>query len=155
MAKLLFFLQEVKEMISFIVDGNNIYSNEITFSQFSFGKGEGFDVFPYEIKIAKEDFLEKITPMYDAGVEELKEDDEVTGEFEPPYPGATDYPSLSKFIDIEGTYLYEYLYAYHKFDILGIALYEDNDVADYIIKSLNSIECVDGDIVIKGTAIKR
>ncbi len=142
-------------MISFIVDGNSIDSSEITFSQFSFGKGEGFDALSYEIKIAKGDFLKKIAPIYDDGVEELKEDDEVTGEFEPPYPGATDYPSLSEFIDIEGTYLYEYLYAYHKFDILGIALDEDNDAANYIIKSMNSIECVDGDIVVKGAAIKR
>ncbi|ELV8657611.1 hypothetical protein QNE43_004382, partial [Vibrio vulnificus] len=94
-------------------------------------------------------------PLYDDGVEDLKEDDQITGEFDPPYPGATNYPSLLEFIDIEGSYLYDYLYAYHKFDILGIVFDEDNDVASYVVDSLESIEQIDEEIIIKGTAIKR
>ncbi|MBU2712863.1 hypothetical protein [Zooshikella harenae] len=155
MAKLLSYLQEVKKMISLKVNENDIDSNAMTFSQLSFGKGDGFQTFSYEMKIAKEELLDKLTPMYDEGVEELKEDDQITGEFEPPYPGAADYPSLLEFIDVEGSYLYEYLYAYHKFDILGIAFNEDNDVASYVINSLDSIQHIGEEIVIKGTAIKR
>ncbi|MDH5228460.1 MAG: hypothetical protein OEY38_00145 [Gammaproteobacteria bacterium] len=142
-------------MILYSVDGKNIDSNALTFSQFSFGKGDGFETFRYEIKFAKGVFIEKLTPLYNDGVEELREDDEIAGDFEPPYPGATDYPLLSEFIDIEGASLFEYLYAYHKFDILDIALDEDNDVANYVINSIDSIEKVGEDIIVKGTAIKR
>ncbi|PAU66651.1 hypothetical protein BZL41_00510 [Pseudomonas sp. PIC25] len=142
-------------MIYFNVNGNDIDSNAMTFSQLSFGKGKVLETFPYEMKISKEELLEKLTPVYDEGVEELIEDDQITGEFEPPYPGATDYPSLLEFIDIEGSYLYDYLYAYHKFDILSIALDEDNDVASYVVNSLESIEQIGEEIIVKGTAIKR
>ncbi|HAS6264065.1 TPA: hypothetical protein I7184_00025 [Vibrio vulnificus] len=142
-------------MISLKENKNNIDSNAMTFCQLSFGKGQGLQTLSYEIKIVKSELLEKLTPLYNDGVEDLKKDDQITGEFNPPYPRATNYPSLLEFIDIEGSYLYDYLYAYHKFDILGIVFDEDNVVASYVVDSLESIEQIDEKIIIKGTAIKR
>src|SRR5690606_2811566 len=142
-------------MISLKVNGNDIGSDAMTLSQLSFGKGDGLQTLSYEMKIAKGELLEKLKPIYDEGVVELKKDDQITGEFEPPYPGAIDYPSLIEFIDVEGPYLYDYLYAYHKFDILSIAFDEDNDVSIYVINSLDSIGQIGKEIVVKGTAIKR
>lgn len=143
------------ELLSLKLDKNDIDSKALTFSQLSFGKGGGFQLFPCEIKIAKKELVEKLTPLYEDGVIELKEDDQITGEFEPPYPGASDYPSLPEFIEVKGPYLYDYLYAYHKFDILGFVLNEDNDNANYVVSSLDSIERTGEYIVLKGTATKR
>ncbi|MES9942235.1 MAG: hypothetical protein ABW104_19825 [Candidatus Thiodiazotropha sp. 6PLUC2] len=142
-------------MILCRIDGSSIEAHELTFSQLSFGKEGGSVNFNYEIIFAKDSFIEKLIPFYDEGVEELREDDGITGEFEPPYPGATNYPSLSDFLDIENRFLYEYLYAYHKFDILSLVLSEDNNESGYIINTLESIDSADENIVIKGVALKR
>lgn len=136
------------------INGLSVEPDELTFIQFAFGK-EGATTFNYEITFFKDVFIEKLKPLYDAGIEELREDDQITGEFDPPYPGAMDYPSLTEFTAIEGPYLYEYLYAYHKFDILSLVLTEANDQAGYIINTLESIDRIDGSIVIRGAATKR
>jgi hypothetical protein len=137
------------------IDGMSIKPHELTFSQFAFGKEVDAISYRCELMISKDYFIEKLKPLYDNGIKELREDDEITGDFEPPYPGATNYPSLPEFVDIKGPYLYEYLYAYHKFDILSFIINEDSDEANYVIKNINSIYSVDGNIVIKGAVIKR
>jgi hypothetical protein len=104
------------------IAGQPVHPSDVAAFELSFGRNHSrSDLTPYELEIDKADLLARMTPAYDELVKGLKEDEEITGAFQPLYDGAVNYPSLSEvlqlppaqIVQVIGTYLdYEFVSAY-------------------------------------------
>ncbi len=127
---------------------------DLTFVEFGFGKVNRAETFKYEIKMPIEDFCNNLEQAYSDGIKEIIEDNKITGDFESPYPGAESYPTLDEFTAVPGRYLFEHLSAFHEVDILKMLAEEDKPNSSYVIRTLDNIECKDGNIFLFGMVTK-
>lgn len=81
---------------------DNVERSPKEFGYRSFGFGfnilkENMKLFPYQIEFPREEFNKQFKDQYQQLVNELKEDDVIMGvDFEPPFEGATHYPTLEE-----------------------------------------------------------
>lgn len=132
-----------------------IYDIEkIGYREFGFGKKVNLNTCSYLIKIAKDKFVNLMESIYDECIEELRRDDEITGEFDPPFPGATGYPPLKVFIEEHKEAFTEFFRTYFEWDFLSLLLSNENEPI-YVINSIDSIEITDSSVIVTGEAYKR
>lgn len=107
----------------------------------------------FEAKIPRQAFLQRIDPIYKDTIEDLRRDDQITGEFEPPYPGATDYPTLEDFMTHPEPFS-AFMTTYLRFDILGTWLREGctTDPVEFLVCSIDRIYPDANNIIAHGTA---
>jgi len=141
-------------MIHCNILNEQINVKNLTFVEFGFGKVNCAETFKYEIKMPIEDFCNHLDQAYSDGIEEIIEDNKITGDFEPPYPGAVSYPTLDEFTAVPGSYLFEHLSAFHEVDILKMLTEEDKPNSSYVIRTIDNIECTDGYIFFFGRVSK-
>lgn len=141
-------------MISCEILGEQVDVNDLTFLEFGFGKVGSAEALQYEIKIPIEEFCGDLKQAYSDSIGELIEDNEITGDFDPPYPGATSYPTLEEFIEVPGDYLFEHLSAFHEVDILKMLTEEDKPNSRYVIRTIDKIERKEGHILLVGNVTR-
>jgi hypothetical protein len=138
--------------MSWRLDGQPIDPDQLTFSEIGFGRPRG--ALRWSLSLPRDRFLALLAEIYAECVEELREDDALTGAFEPPHPGATDYPTLADFLDVPGPWFAEFFDTYFRLDLLRGLLVEDG-AAPVLLQSLRIVRH-DGDTVeLDGTAARR
>ena len=140
--------------MQFIIAGSSTDVDSITFSEKGFGKnlGNGNSWVSYYLKVEIDDFIQRLKKVYADCIEELIRDDKITGQFHPPYTGATAYPSLEEFIELSDTKRKEMIDTYFTFDILRayVPEYTGTQPVRWLINSLDSVSRQGEMVVIKG-----
>ena len=134
-----------------LIDSEPVPPEALTFLELGFGRG-GPGPHHYRIVFPSAEFLDRLGEVYRGCVDELREDDRMTGEFEPPFPGATDYPDLDSFLREHGQHFTEFARAYLKFDILRLALDEGRPAARLVVTSVDEVRAAGDEVVVEGTA---
>ncbi len=136
------------------IDGDEKLPEQVTYWEKGFGKPLDSPSCNYVLHISKAEFLDRLSAIYDECIIELKYDDELTGKFEPPYPGAETYPSLERFLDIGGESLFDFIYTFLKFNVLSQYFIEGNShgKALYSLDTLQTVIVEGGEVVLTGIA---
>jgi len=141
-----------------IIENEVVNDKLITFSEIGFGehlkKKKGvFKIFKLTTNI--EYFINRFNSIYNSSISDLIADDEITGEFYPPFIGAEDYPSLNEFLHLPEKYRMEMIETYFTFDILRLYFSEDNFNSQilWMIDSLDSFQLCGTKIIMKGQAL--
>ena len=106
----------------------------------------------YELTVDGGDFVRRFGPIFDDCIAELLRDDEVVGEFQPPYTGAKAYPTLNEFLALDESLRMEMIDAFFTSDILRLYVREGGE-ARWLILNLNSLLRKENEIVISGRAV--
>lgn len=138
-----------------IVDGSDIGLEAITFFEKGFGRCINEGSASYALTVDAEVFARRMGSLYADCIAELVSDDELTGQFHPPYSGATSYPSLDELFEIAEAQRKEMVDAYFVFDILRAYVQEEaaGPSVKWMIKSLDSLSRQGGAIFIEGRAV--
>ncbi|RLC09398.1 MAG: hypothetical protein DRI57_22180 [Deltaproteobacteria bacterium] len=129
-------------------------TENVGYREFGFGKEVTLDTCSYLIEIPKYEFINLMNTTYSDCIDELKKDDEITGEFDPPFPGATEYPSLEVFIEDHKEAFVEFFKIYFETDFLSLLFSNKNDPV-YVINSVDNIEITDASVIVSGKAYKK
>ena len=129
----------------------------ITFSELGFGKQLNDREGKFTLTVSGDDFTNRFGPIYAECVMELIRDDDITGEFHPPYTGAVRYPAFDEFLSMGEYQRMEMIDTYFVFDILRLYIREDaSDAAvQWNIKSLDSLQLKDGILSIGGRLVAK
>ena len=136
------------------INGIKCSSDKVTFFEKGFSKRMGEEK-SFEIEMDFKDFRSRFIIQYDKCIAELKHDDILTGKFDPPFSGATGYPSFGELLKLSGHERMEFIHTYFVFDILRLFFKEDatNQEADWIVSRFDLMEKSGEKIVIKGKVI--
>lgn len=113
-------------------------------------------LFPYDITLKREHFFSLIGALYNEIIEEYRIDVAQYNDFDPPYEGATDYPTLSDFIKIDSIALADFISWINElvmalfWDGLGLKTKSDSICS---IVTLDDIIELDDEIILKGLAV--
>lgn len=129
----------------------------VTFSEVGFGQFGNGAVEDYVLIADFDDFLGRFAPVFDECIQELRRDDALTGGFEPPYPGASSYPTLEELWELSPSDRMEMIGTYFAFDILRMYLREDDGgtEASWTVKSLEAVDRRGSGIVVRGRVAPR
>lgn len=132
---------------------NNIevIAGQVSAVDLGFGRTGGMDLFPYCIEIPKKEFNEVFKKAYEELVIELKRDDEITGEFDPPYPGAKTYPELFELPLLSGEYLTDYIHLLRE-NIWWEYFWGKEAELKYVVQTWDRVEFIDDMFMIYGLA---
>ena len=136
------------------LSGKNIDSNKFTYRDVGFGKQVDLPLYQWEAKLGQFDFFTAMRPIYDECINDLKRDDEITGEFDPPFPGAETYPDLESFVSNNFQEFVIFFRAYFISDFLS-HFFNESDDWEYVINSIDEISRMNGVLIFKGLAYKR
>lgn len=123
---------------------------DVTFSQTAFSGEVSNQFLDYEILVEKDYFSTIMQECYANCINELRQDDAATGEFEAPYPGAPDYPTLEDFINNHFKDFHSFFYTFMKFDFFRAIFKEENPTARFLIASLEEINERDNSLSFQG-----
>lgn len=128
-----------------------------TFSELGFGKKLNGREEKFTLTASGDDFTARFGPIYAEGVTELIRDDEITGEFHPPYTDAVRYPAFDEFLNMVERQRMEMIDTYFVFDILRLYIREDasDATAQWNIKSIDSLQLKGGNLSIGGRLVAR
>lgn len=142
--------------MKFYIDNLEVNPREVGYRAigFSFGKLECYKKLSlYKFTCSQKEFNEVFEEDYNRLVNELKEDDEISGiDFDPPYEGATNYPRLNELNNLSSKQLTEWL-DYLKIKIFEFYFpwnYESSSSTKYSILTLDKIELIDDLFVFSG-----
>jgi hypothetical protein len=127
---------------------------DIAYREFGFGKAADLDTSAYLLKIPKDEFVSLMQNLYDGCIEELKQDDEITGEFDPPFPGADAYPPPEDFVESHRQAFAEFFRIYFETDFLSL-LFSNRGGYRYIINSVDHAEVGEESVIIGGEVFRR
>jgi hypothetical protein len=99
------------------INHTQVSPETVTFSELGFGTPGSGAKLAYELRIPVGEFVERFEPVYETVIVELRRDDAITGEFDPPYENATEYPSLTHFMEVDGAAFQAFICTFLKFDI--------------------------------------
>lgn len=139
------------------IDGIQKSSKEVAPRDFGFTPPNYNNLSSYRLEFPRSEFNEVFEKDYQQLVNELKEDDMIMGEFDPPYEGATDYPSLEELHMLTSEQLTEWLdYLFIKI-IFHYFPWNDNrhNEPNYLIVSIDKIKIVEDTFIITGQAEHR
>ena len=124
----------------------------VTFSELSYGKREHASYVPFQIHADNSEWENDFKVIYDDLLEELKSDDRKVGEFNPPYTGATRYPSYKELMNLPRLSRMEFINTFLVFDILKLFLFEDDreKTADWIISEVTDVVLKEHSLIISG-----
>jgi len=131
------------------VDAQPIEPRAVTFSEVSYGKAPG--ELPLRLEMDAAEFQRRLQPAYDACLAELRHDDAITGRFHPPYPGASDYPTLDELLRLPAELRMPFVDTHLVFDMLRLWLPEDSAAAGWLLSRCESLERRDGKVVVQAT----
>ncbi|NIY17659.1 MAG: hypothetical protein GWM98_23700 [Nitrospinaceae bacterium] len=97
------------------------------------------------------EFLTLMKPVYDEMIADFKKDDEVTGEFNPPYPGAKDYPELEKFVRDEFESFADFFITFLSFEFVSL-VFSYSEERKYAVNNIDGMQRIENTIHIKGQA---
>lgn len=139
------------------ISGRESEIGVITFSEIDFGKQSDDRAEIFTLTVAGDDFKKRFGSIYAECVTELIRDDDITGEFHPPYTGAVRYPSFDEFLSMDERQRMEMIDTYFVFDILRLYIREDasDATAQWNIKSLDSLQLKGGILSIGGRLVTR
>lgn len=139
------------------ISGSESEIGVITFSEIGFGRQLNDREEKFTLIVLADDFTNRFEPIYAECVAELIRDDEITGEFHPPYTGAVRYPELEEFMSMDEHQRMEMIDTYFVFDILRLYIREDasDAIAQWSIKSLDSLQLKGGILSIGGRLVTR
>jgi hypothetical protein len=139
------------------ISGNEVDIGVVTFSEINFGRQLDGREEEFTLTVSGHDFTNWFGPIYAECVTELIRDDDITGEFHPPYTGATRYPSFDEFLSMAEPQRMEMIDTYFVFDILRHYIREDaSDVSvQWNIGSLDSLQLKDGILTVGGRLKKK
>jgi len=129
-------------------------TDDIGYREFGFGKRLELYTCDYLIEIPKERFINLMRSIYDACVDELRKDDEITGEFDPPFPGATEYPPLEVFVEEHKEAFVEFFRIYFETDLLSL-LFSNKNNPVYVINSVDNFQITGSSVIVSGEAYKK
>lgn len=129
-------------------------TDDMGYREFGFGKKVDPDTCSYLIEIPKDKFINLMRSIYDECVDELRKDDEITGEFDPPFPGATEYPSLEVFVEEHKEAFAEFFRIYFETDFLSLLFSNENDPV-YVINSVDNFQITGSSVIVSGEAYKK
>lgn len=118
----------------------------------SYGKHAATRTVPFSLEIQVDEFLARFAPVYEDCLKELRRDDAVMGHFHPPYPGATDYPSIKQLFRLPASTRMAFLDTYLILDMLRLFLKEDlgREAVKWLVERCDSVDRLDHAIVIQG-----
>lgn len=139
------------------ISGRESEIGVITFSEIDFGKKLNDREERFTLTVSGDDFINPFGPIYAECVTELIRDDEITGQFHPPYGGAVRYPAFDEFLSMDEHQRMEMIDTYFVFDILRLYFREDAyaATAQWNIKSLDSLQLSGGILSIGGRLATR
>lgn len=142
--------------MSFYISGVIADINQVSFSEKSFGKRISNELCQFELNTSASAFLDKFNSSYISGVNDLIQDDNITGKFHPPYVGAIGYPSLDELFKIQEHERMDFIKTYFVFDILRLYFKEDSSLGtvSWAIQSLDSIAIIEDRLMMKGMITK-
>lgn len=140
--------------MDFLIGNCFIQPDDVTYSQIAYGRSACVDLHDFRMELDISEFISVFNPMYDECIVELKRDDGITGEFDEPYPGAHDYPSLENFIQEGNVYFFKFFKTYFKSDFLGLFFFEEKVDSPYLIVSIDGFLSDAARIVFFGKAGK-
>ena len=108
---------------------------------------------PFEIRVEADAFLRGFQPTYEATIQELLADDAKTGAFEPPYAGATEYPSVDALFALAESQRMEFFRTYFEGDVLRSLLAEEAPGALWYALEVSCVNREAGEVVVRGRAI--
>lgn len=135
----------------------NVSINGWKFQQPEYYTVYGDCLYPYEIILDKEHFVNLIEVCYNDFTSELREDDAKCNDFDPPYEGALDYPTLRDFVKIDGKALAKFISGIQ--DIInalfwhGLKLEAEDKDNLCTISTLDDVIEQDETIILKGLAL--
>lgn len=136
------------------LSGKILDSRCFTYRDIGFNKQVDLPLFHWQAELEMSHFLTVMKPIYDECIEELKKDDELTGEFDPPFPGAESYPELEPFVANKFQEFVSFFRVYFVSDFLS-NFFNAGDDWEYVINSIDDIGRKDGLLMFKGQAYKR
>lgn len=140
----------------FLVNDEEVAPADVTYSELNFGRvGGSYPVCRYRMEIPVDEFLERFGRTYEEAVAELRRDDEMAGEFHPPYPGVTDYPSLPELMSVGGDAFHDFADAHLKFDVYGQYFSELTKRPRFALATADRISTDERVVSIEGRARKR
>jgi hypothetical protein len=124
----------------------------VTFSELSYGKIDPSSFIPFHVRTDDPGWEDRFSTIYYELLEELKRDDEMVGQFNPPYIGATHYPSLQDLMMLPNGSRMEFVSAFFIFDILRMLFREDNEEYSvaWIVSHISEISQEDGSLIVRG-----
>jgi hypothetical protein len=142
--------------MQFLIAGTNSRVNAVSFFEKGFGSRFGGVKLPYAIVVDGAGFIRSFRPIYDECIRGLIRDDEITGDFHPPYSGAIGYPSIEEFLQLPTPCRMEIIDAYFVFDILRLYVHEPPLSPDvqWLICSMDVVELRGAVLVIEGEVIQ-
>ncbi len=137
-----------------IINGQQFATDQVTVSLHGFHNLKSWPTFEYCIIVESKELLLKFAKIYEKCIVELKRDDEIAGEFTPPYPGANRYPKLTELFSLAEKDLMVFVNTYFDYDILSLLVPTDKVGPDvrWVLRSLESIILNEKDMIIKGRA---
>jgi hypothetical protein len=134
------------------IDDAEHHPTVATFSEKSYGKHSQTRKVPFSLEVNADEFLSRFATVYEECIADLRRDDVVTGQFHPPYPGATDYPSIAELFGVPASSRMAFLETYLVLDILRLVFKEDaeGNGVTWLVERCDSIDRFDGLIVIQG-----
>lgn len=110
---------------------------------------------PYRLEVDAAEFMIRFRPIYDATTRELERDDAIVGEFQPPFPGAVGYPSLTQLFELPNASRMEMIDTYFRFDILRMYLSEQGleRRSGWDVRSVDTVMWSEELVTIEGTAV--
>jgi len=130
--------------------GKSIPKDSFTYRDLGFGRPVP-QSHPWEAELEIEEFLTLLRPLYEETIHEYKKDDKITGEFEPLYPGAEQYPELEKFFHEEYASFADFFITSLTKEFVPL-MFEFSKDRKYAINSLDTIQLVSDTIHLKGKA---
>ena len=135
-----------------IVNGQPIEPKAVTFSERTYGKAIG--ELPLQLGMDAAEFMRRLQPVYEACIAELRHDDQVTGRFHPPYPGATGYPTLDELLQLPAADRMPFVDTHLLFDMLRLWLPEESAAATWLLGRCELVERR-GDVVLITGKVRR
>lgn len=135
--------------MDFLLGGHAVRRALLTYDELCLDSASG----PIEVQLrfSRSEFVDLLADAYADCVGELQHDDELTGEFEPPFPGALSYPDLHEFVGQHAEAFTEFFQTYLRTDLLRILFRECSPVATHLIRSLDRIVVRRDEILWVGT----
>lgn len=141
-------------MIELRVARAEVPLGSLSFSELGLGRYPRKAEARFELKVDGYDFCTRFGPTYSLAIRELTEDDRIVGKFQPPFDGASRYPTFEEWLDIPEPSRLEMIDTFFTYDILRLYLAEDNPRAEWVVNSLDTMRRETGSLLLGGDAIR-